>query len=71
MTEEKKQPLPSPQNSKPKEPLYTVEELTKAAEPAFGVKPEVLAGSLNGFDKAQFTKSEVQKAIQKFLKKKV
>lgn len=50
---------------------YPKRELLDNAEAVFGVKPEVIAGALHGNDAEMLTVSEVKKAIEEFLKRKV
>jgi len=52
------------------EPVYSRNELITAAS-SFGVKPEVVAGALKLFGKDTMTKTEAEKAIRDFLKRKV
>ena len=52
------------------EPVYSREELIAAAS-SFGVKPEVVAGALKLAGKDSMTKADVEKAIKKFLERKV
>ena len=52
------------------EPVYSRSELITAAS-SFGVKPEVVAGALKLSGKDTMTKTEAEKAIKDFLKRKV
>ena len=52
------------------EPHYSRSELIEAAF-SFGVKPEVMAGALKLAGKDTMTKTEAEKAIKDFLKRKV
>jgi len=52
------------------EPQYSRDELIAAAS-SFGVKPEVMAGALKLAGKDTMTKTEAEKAIKDFLKRKV
>jgi hypothetical protein len=52
------------------EPVYSRSELIEAAS-SFGVKPEVVAGALKLAGKESMTKTEAEKAIKDFLKRKV
>lgn len=52
------------------ETVYSREELIDAAS-SFGVKPEVVAGALRLAGKDTMTKTEAEKAIKDFLKRKV
>ena len=52
------------------EPVYNRSELITAAS-SFGVKPEVVAGALKLSGKDTMTKTEAEKAIKDFLKRKV
>ena len=52
------------------EPHYSRSELITAAS-SFGVKPEVVAGALKLAGKDSMTKADVEKAIKKFLERKV
>jgi len=49
---------------------YSRSELIAAAS-SFGVKPEVMAGALKLAGKDKMTKTEAEKAIKDFLKRKV
>ena len=49
---------------------YSRSELITAAS-SFGVKPEVVAGALKLAGKDSMTKADVEKAIKKFLERKV
>ena len=55
---------------KQNEPVYSRKELLAAAV-SFGVKPEVVAGALRLAGKDSMTKADVEKAIKKFLERKV
>jgi len=52
------------------EARYSRSELITAAS-SFGVKPEVVAGALKLAGKDSMTKADVEKAIKKFLERKV
>ena len=52
------------------EACYSRSELIEAAF-SFGVKPEVMAGALKLAGKDTMTKTEAEKAIKDFLKRKV
>ena len=52
------------------EARYSRSELIAAAS-SFGVKPEVVAGALKLAGKDSMTKADVEKAIKKFLERKV
>ena len=52
------------------EARYSRSELIAAAS-SFGVKPEVVAGALKLAGKDSMTKAEAEKAIKKFLERKV
>lgn len=53
------------------EQVYSLAELKENAMAIFGVQSEVIAGALYGNSKQEFTVSELQKLINKFLRKKV
>lgn len=53
--------------AKNQETVYNRSELLTAAETAFGVKPEVVAGALAKAGKTEMTKKEAEKAIKDFL----
>lgn len=55
---------------KAQESVYSRSELIDAAF-SFGVKPEVVAGALKLACKDSMTKTEAEKAIKDFLKRKV
>lgn len=50
--------------------VYSRSELIEAAS-SFGVKPEVVAGALKLAGKDSMTKADAEKAIKKFLERKV
>ena len=52
------------------EPVYSRSELIAAAS-SFGVKPEVMVGALKLTGKESMTKTEAEKAIKDFLKRRV
>jgi len=52
------------------ESVYNCSELIEAAL-SFGVKPEIVAGALKLAGKDSMTKTEAEKAIKVFLKRKV
>lgn len=49
------------------ESRYPAEELHAQAEALFGVKPEVVAGALDGITQEEFTLGEIRKLIDNFL----
>jgi hypothetical protein len=51
------------------EPNYSRSELIEAA--SFGVKPEVIAGALRLAGKESMTKAEAERAIKRFLQRRV
>jgi len=53
-----------------KEPVYSRDELIAAAF-SFGVKPEVVAGAMRLAGKDSMTRAEAERAIRKFLERKV
>lgn len=53
------------------EQKYPRQELIDNAQAVFGVKPEVIAGALHGYDQAEFTVDEMRKLIDSFLKRRV
>ncbi len=52
------------------ESLYSRNELIGAAS-SFGVKPEVMAGALKLAGKNEMTKTEAERAVKRFLERKV
>lgn len=52
------------------EPVYSRDELIAAAS-SFGVKPEVVAGALRLAGKESMTKAEAERAIKRFLQRRV
>ena len=50
--------------------VYSRSELIEAAS-SFGVKPEVIAGALRLAGKDSMTRAEAEKAIKRFLERKV
>ncbi|WP_019420189.1 hypothetical protein [Paenibacillus sp. OSY-SE] len=55
----------------PSIPRYPAEELAANAQALFDVKPEVLAGALNGSETAELSVSETKALIRKFMREKV
>lgn len=53
----------------PEESKFYLHELREHSQDLFGVKPEVLDGVFFNAKEIQFTKTEVQKRIEAFLKK--
>lgn len=64
-------PTETPEPDEIPEQVYSLAELKENAMAIFGVQPEVIAGALYGNNKQEFTVSELQKLINKFLRKKV
>ena len=64
-------PAETPEPEEIPEQVYTLAELKENAMAIFNVQPEVIAGALYGNSKQEFTVSELQKLINKFLRKKV
>ena len=52
------------------EPVYSRSELIEAAS-SFGVKPEVMTGALKLAGKESMTRPEAEKAIKRYLERKV
>jgi hypothetical protein len=48
---------------------YPRGEFIKNAQGLFGVKPEVVVGALHGDPAPELTKAEVQKAVNRFLRR--
>ena len=67
---DKKVTVQKPELAHQPEPQYSRSELIEAAS-SFGVKPEVVAGALKLAGKDTMTKTEAEKAIKDFLKRKV
>lgn len=54
----------------PPEPTYTKREVLDASA-RFGVSPDVMAGALRNAGKENYTRADIEKAIQDFKKRKV
>ncbi len=70
MTKEK-QTKNTKKTEKKSESKFYLHELREHSQGEFGVKPEVLDGVFLNAKEIQFTKSEVKKRIEAFLKKPV
>ena len=67
---DKKVTVPKPELAHQPEPHYSRSELIEAAF-SFGVKPEVVAGALRLAGKDSMTRPEAEKAIKRFLQRRV
>ena len=67
---DKKVTVQKPELAHQPEPQYSRSELIEAAS-SFGVKPEVVAGALKLAGKESMTKAEAERAIKRFLQRRV
>ena len=59
------------QEEQPQEDRYPRTDLIANSNAIFGVMPEVVVGALHGNDAEELTIAEIQKAVKKFLTRRV